>query len=414
MSEIRSVFAPLASFKGRTERLGLGEFVFLAGSLTALYAVSIDAVVPALGAIGDHLGVSPNQGQLLITALIVGMAVGQLFYGPISDSLGRKPALYLALSIFAIGSLICLFAADFRIMIAGRVLQGLGSGGSRTITVALIRDQYLGAAMARIMSFMSAIFVVISLFGMIAAQAALNFSSWTTIFVGLLIFDLAACAWLANRQPETHPKEKRATFSIDPIIAAGQSVFSCKTAMGYTLALGLVLGGWIGYLNSARQIFQEIYQVGTWFPLYFAVGGVAYAAAAVLNARLVRTVALKTLGYAAILAIGLVSVALSVYCAWVSTPPVQVFLLYVFVVFSCFGLAVSNLLALSMEPLGQIAGVAAGVINSLSWLSGAVFGMIIGQLFNGSTLPVTVGFAVVCAAALLVLRVIPASSESAV
>jgi MFS family permease len=174
VSEIKGYISSPAAFRPHAERLGVGELVFLAGLLMVLYAVTIDAVVVALGAIGNDLQVAANQGQLLITAMIAGMAVGQIFYGPVSDNIGRKPALYLALSIFAIGSIISMFASNFAIMIVGRVLQGLGAGGARTITIALIRDQYQGAAMARIVSFMDALSVVMSILGTIAAQTFLS------------------------------------------------------------------------------------------------------------------------------------------------------------------------------------------------------------------------------------------------
>lgn len=412
MSKIKDYVASPADFRPDTERLGVGELVFLASLLTVLYAVTIDAVVVALGAIGNDLHVAANQGQLLITAMIVGMAVGQIFYGPISDNMGRKPALYFALSIFAIGSIISAFSTDFTIMIVGRVLQGLGAGGARTITIALIRDQYQGPAMARIMSLMHALSVVMSIAGTIAAQTALIISTWRAVFVGLLIVGLIAFSWLATRQPETHPTARRTRFSLNSIARAAWVALSCKTAVGYTLALSLTLGGWMGYLNSARQIFQDIYNVGPWFPFYFAVGGISFSTFAVLNARLVRTISLKTLCYGGVLTIGLVSAALSASSLWFGTPSLQLFLVYVFVLFACLGLTFSNLISLAMEPLGQIAGVAAGVISSISWLSGALLGMIIGQCFDGSLVPVTLGLTIVCALTLVVFRFIPAYAES--
>jgi DHA1 family bicyclomycin/chloramphenicol resistance-like MFS transporter len=410
VSEIKGYISSPAAFRPHAERLGVGELVFLAGLLMVLYAVTIDAVVVALGAIGNDLQVAANQGQLLITAMIAGMAVGQIFYGPVSDNIGRKPALYLALSIFAIGSIISMFASNFAIMIVGRVLQELGAGGARTITIALIRDQYQGAAMARIVSFMDALSVVMSILGTIAAQTALIVATWRAVFGGLLIVDLVAFGWLVIRQPETHLPARRTRFSIGLMASAAWAALSCRTAMGYTVALSLALGGWMGYLNSARQIFQDIYAVGPWFPFYFAVGGVSFATFAVLNARLVRTIPVKTLCYGGILTIGIVSAALSASSAWLGTPPLQVFLLYVFVLFSCLGLTFSNLISLAMEPLGQIAGVASGVISSISWLSGALLGMIIGQYFDGSLVPVTLGLTIVCALTLAVLRVVPAYS----
>jgi DHA1 family bicyclomycin/chloramphenicol resistance-like MFS transporter len=391
-------------------RIGVGEAIWLAGFLTALYTISISAVVPALQPIGQELGARANNIQLLVTALIVGMAVGQLFWAPLSDHIGRKPALYFSLSAYAIGSVIALLATNFPAIFVGRLLQGLGAGGARTVTIAMIRDQHRGAAMARIISFVSCIFVVLSVFSSFAAQAILSVIGWRQIFIGLLIFDLAVLAWLAIRQPETLLPNDRRPPTVKAVNSAIWAVTSCKVAMSFTIALCFVIGGWLAYLNSANQIFRDIYGVGEQFPLYFSVGTVAYGVATLLNARLVGAVDLQTICYRATLTLGISSACLAAATAVGGTPSVGVFLVYTFVIFCCLGLTISNLTALTMEPLGQFVGIAAGIISSISWLLGAILGTMVGLCFDGTLLPLLLGVAGLSALTLVVLHTVSARS----
>ena len=155
----------------------LAEFVALMALLISLVGLSTDAMLPALPQIGGDLGVlKANANQLILSAFFLGLALGQMFFGPLSDSIGRKPAIYAGLVLFMLGCLLSIIATDFPTMLAGRVLQGIGAAGPRTVTVALIRDQYEGRAMARIMSFVMAVFILVPVLAPALGQGILFFA----------------------------------------------------------------------------------------------------------------------------------------------------------------------------------------------------------------------------------------------
>jgi DHA1 family bicyclomycin/chloramphenicol resistance-like MFS transporter len=184
--------------------IGLVEFVALMAMMTSLTAMSIDSMLPALSEIGLDLGLQrPNDSQLVISLLLVGMAVGQMFLGPLSDSIGRKPTVYIGFGLFIIGCLMSMLTTNFQIMLAGRMLQGLGAAAPRVVVVALIRDLYTGREMARVMSFVMAVFILIPVVAPAFGQAILMVAHWRWIFGSFLIIVLFIGIWFAWRQPET-------------------------------------------------------------------------------------------------------------------------------------------------------------------------------------------------------------------
>jgi DHA1 family bicyclomycin/chloramphenicol resistance-like MFS transporter len=200
----------------------LAEFVALMALMTSLVALSTDAMLPALPLIGGDLGVrNPNNNQLVLSVFFLGVTVGQMLFGPLSDSAGRKPAIYAGLVLFMLGCLLSIIATDFPTMLAGRVLQGIGVAGPRTVTVALIRDQYEGPAMARIMSFVMTVFILVPVAAPMLGQGLLFVADWRAIFVLFLALAVLALGWFALRQPETLPAERRNALSLG--LAVGDS-----------------------------------------------------------------------------------------------------------------------------------------------------------------------------------------------
>src|SRR4030095_5975332 len=175
------LFRPMTSSDHPTT--SLGEFVALMATLTALVALSIDMVLPALPAIGAALGVErANENQLIVSLLFLGFGLGQLFYGPLSDATGRKPAAYVGLALYAGGCLLSLLATAFPLMLAGRLLQGLRVAGPRTLTLALVRDRFEGREMARVMSLIMGVFILVPIVAPAIGQAILGVSGWRAIF----------------------------------------------------------------------------------------------------------------------------------------------------------------------------------------------------------------------------------------
>lgn len=373
-----------------------GEFVGLCALLISLVALSIDSMLPALSVIGDELGAGgENQAQFVLSALFLGLGLGQMIYGPLSDRYGRKPAIQAGLALFAVGCVLSIFATSFSIMLVGRVLQGLGVAGPRIATVAMVRDRYAGAAMAEIMSLIMTLFVLVPAVAPAIGQGLLFLGSWRVIFVMLLFVGLICSIWLAARQPETLKPEYRRPLSINSVAAAAAETCRSRTAAGYALAAGLLFGAFLAYLNTAAQMFQDQYGLGALFPACFAALALAFGAASLLNSRLVMRLGMRPLTRWSIIGLAASSVLFFLIAAAAGGhPTLWSLMLYLLFAFFCIGLLFGNLNALAMEPLGHIAGIAASVIGTVTTLLSMLLGALIGLAYDGTVLPLIGGFAV--------------------
>ena len=372
------------------------EFIPLIALLMSLVALSIDAMLPALPAIGSDLGAAQrNDAQLVVTALFLGLGFGQLLYGPLSDSIGRKPAICAGLAMFMAGCIVSIFAPTFETMLAGRVLQGVGVAAPRVVTMALVRDQYEGRRMARIMSFAMAVFILVPAIAPALGQGILWIADWRAIFVTFFGIAAIACAWLVIRQPETLPPERRAAFSLLAIGRSAVQVLKTRTAMGYTLAAGCSFSPFIAYLSTAQQVFQDAYGVGALFPLYFGALALAFGVAALVNGHLVMRYGMRRLSGISAVVVALVSLVFwAGSFAFNGLLPLWMFLLALTLIFAAVALLFGNLNALAMQPLGHVAGVGAALIAAISTLVSVPLGALIAYSFDGTLYALLGSFAV--------------------
>jgi DHA1 family bicyclomycin/chloramphenicol resistance-like MFS transporter len=390
----------------RRTAIPFGEFVALMATMTALIALSIDMLLPALPAIGATLGVRrANDTQLVVSLLFLGFGVGQFFYGPISESVGRKPAVYVGLSLFSAGCLLALVTRSLPLMLVGRVLQGVGVGGPRAMTIALVRDRYEGRAMARVMSLVMAVFILVPVIAPSIGQAILGVAGWRTIFGVYLTLGLVLWVWFAWRQEETLDPQRRLTLTPSTITRGAIEVVTNRLAFGYTVAAGLVYGAFIGYLSSVQQILQQLYALGPKFPLYFATLAIALGGASLSNARLVGRYGMRHLAGLALKVVCVISVLfLAVAASQAGHPPLWTLITFLLASFFGIGLLYGNLQALAMQPLGHIAGIGAAVVGGSSTLISLACGTVIGQSYNNTVLPLVAGFAVLSVLSLVAIR----------
>jgi DHA1 family bicyclomycin/chloramphenicol resistance-like MFS transporter len=372
------------------------EFIALMALLTSLVALSIDTLLPALPAIGQSFGIQDtNQNQWVITLLFLGLAVGQLFFGPFADSVGRKPAVFLGLALFMIGCLLSVMATVFWVLLVGRILQGLGASGPRIMTLTLVRDQYEGRAMARVMSFVTTVFILVPVVAPLAGQLIMEWAGWRSIFGFYLALAVIAAIWFALRQPETLLPTQRRLFSWRDLGEGIRAMTTNRAVVGYTLIMGMVFGLFIGYLSSAQQIFQNQYQVGRRFPIFFAILALALGAASLVNARLVMRLGMRVLSRWALNGICVLSlVFLGGLWATRGGAPLWSLMAFLLITFFGVGLLFGNLNALAMEPMGGRAGMGASVVGSVSTLISLLVGSWIGQSYNGTLFPLVGGFVI--------------------
>ncbi len=385
--------------------LAMAEFVSLLAFMISIMALSIDAMLPALGVIGEDLQVAnPNDAQLVISVMFFGFAIGQILAGPLSDSYGRKPVIFAGYGIFILGCLLSMVTESFEIMLVGRFLQGLGAAPPRIIGIAIVRDGYEGRAMASIMSVVMAIFILVPAIAPAIGQGILLIADWRAIFALLLLIAVIAFLWFGLRQPETLQVKDRRAISLSALWAGFKEALSFRILTGYMICAGFIFAGLLGYLNTAQQVFQEVYGVGDLFALYFGVIALAIGAASIVNSKLVIRLGMRFICIRGIVIIAGFSVLfLPVVLAYDGAPPFWMFMAWLFVVFFCFGMLFGNLNALAMEPVGHMAGLGSAVYGSLSTMVGIPFGWAIGAAFNGTIIPLVAGFMGLSLAALLTI-----------
>ena len=283
------------------------------------------------------------------------------------------------------GCLVSIFAPTFEVMIAGRVLQGIGAAAPRIVTIAMVRDQYEGRRMARLMSFAMSVFILVPTVAPALGQGILWLGGWRAIFAAIFAIAAVALTWFSLRQPETLPTARRLPFSPRVIGRAAVEVLKTRSALGYTLATGCVFAPFLAYLSSAQQIFQDAYRTGALFPLWFGLLALAFGCASLVNGRLVMKHGMRRLSRTATVCVTLGSaVAWALAFAFEGLPPFWLFMAYLLAAFFCIGLVFGNLNALAMKPLGHIAGVGAAVVASLSTFIGVPLGTLVGQSFDGT------------------------------
>ncbi len=385
---------------------GFVEFVALMALMMGLTAVTIDSFLPAFPAIQRDFAVEdPNRLQLLVYVYMLGFGTAQLLYGPVSDGIGRRPALIAGIGIYLAGSVLAMLAPSFEVLLFARAIQGVGGAAGRVLAVAIVRDRYEGRDMARVMSFCMMVFLIVPILAPSLGSLVLFAGSWRMIFGLMLALALVTLAWFGTRLPETlHPAFRRPVST--RAIGSGIAVtVRTRAALGYATALGLTTGCIMGYVGSAQQVFDTgLYKLGPLFPVAFGLVAGAMGAATLINARVVRRLGMRTLSQAGTLAftiVGLGQVALGF--AYGGHPPLALFLGVLAANQFLISFAMPNFNALALEPLGAVAGTASSFLGCYTTILGALCGYLIGHAFDGTVMPIGIGYATLGGLALLVV-----------
>ena len=360
--------------------------------MMALNALAIDSMLPALPAMGDALGVaSDNTRQWIVTAYLLGFGAAQIIYGPLADRFGRKPILMIGIGIYVAFSLLAMLAPTFETLIIARIGQGLGSAATRVLAVSIVRDRFEGRTMARVMSLSFLVFLGVPILAPSLGQLILLVAPWEGIFAVLAFAGVALMIWTGLRLPETLHPEDRLPIEARRIALAFKSVLSNRQAMGYTLAMAAVQGALFGFINSSQQIFFDVFEAPGLFTTVFAVIAGGIAIASILNARLVVTLGSRKIGHTAL--IGFTALA-AIHTAVVLSghESIWTFAILQAMTMFCFGLLAGNFGSMAMEPMGHIAGTASSAQGFISTILGSLTGFAIGQQFDGTVVPMALGF----------------------
>ena len=361
------------------------EFVALMASLMSIVALTIDAILPAIADIGLSINsLDPTRNQLLVTMIFLGLGVGQLVFGPLSDSLGRKPIVYFGFIIFLIASVICLVAPNLEIMLVGRVLQGVGLSAPRTISISIIRDTYRGDYMAKIMSFVTAFFILVPIVAPAIGKAILDVMGWQGIFYIQLFFALLVGIWFWKRQEETLNPKFKVPFSLSVFVTGTREIMRYKETVSCTLISGLITGSFLVYLSSAQHVFEDLYGLTETFPYVFAGLAFSVGISTLMNGTLVLRFGMRNLSFLALVVFTALALGYSLIFWNSEDPSLLVLLLFLSFLFLCLGFIWGNMRSIAMEPIGHIAGIGAAITGFISTILSIPISIFVGSFIEDS------------------------------
>ena len=385
--------------------LSTAEFVIMIAGLMSLNALAIDVMLPALDDIAASYKLqNANDQQLVVYAYIFGFGAPQLIWGPLSDSFGRRSVLFVALAGYSIAGLCCILAGSFTQLLVVRFIQGVFASGVRVIAVSIVRDRFEGRGMARIMSLVLTIFMVVPIMAPAIGQLVLLLAPWEWIFGVLTLLGGLMLVWAFLRVPETLPKEKRRPLNLHAALTAYVDVFRYRVTTGYMLASGVIFGALFAFIGSAEQVFTEVFGKEDSFVIWFAIAALGLSCGTFTNSRLVERYGMRRLSQVALCIFISVALILLVLLTFVGEHFVIFFPLFV-LMFACFGLIGSNYNALAMEPLGKMAGTGSAAYGFATTTFSSVLGWVIGSQYNGSAVPLIAGFAVLGILSMIIVAI---------
>jgi len=386
------MLSPVSSKAHARQAIGFYEFVILMAALMAVNALGIDTMLPGLPAIARSIGITEeNQRQWIISCYMLGFGAMQIVYGPLADRFGRRPIMITGLLLYAATSLVASFANTFATIIIARTLQGMAAASARVIPISIIRDCYSGRHMARIMSLTVIVFLAAPILAPSIGKIILLFAPWPAIFHALALFAAVLAIWLGLRLGETLHPEYRRNINLREILRAARTVVTDRCSIGYTLGQTMTFGAMLGFMTSAQQLFTEVFDAAQTFPIYFAIIAGSMAIAAFVNSRIVLRFGSRRISHTALIGY-IVAGAVHLVSIKMFGDSLLSFMLFQFVLMFFSGLIGSNFSAMAMEPMGAIAGTASSVQGTIATLLATGIGIIVGQNFDGTAVPIVTGF----------------------
>lgn len=384
-----------------TRGLSRLEFIALIAALMALNALAVDVMLPALPYMGEALGISnENDRQLVLSVYMLGFGVTQLAFGPLSDRYGRRAPLLLGLAVYLAAAFAAIFAPNFAVLLGLRFVQGMGAAGTRVIALSVVRDCFAGRAMAEIMSLVFMVFMIMPIVAPGIGQVLLLTGPWGMIFLFMGLLASAISVWAFIRLPETLSIENRRPLTFKVVSEGFAIVFTNRVAISYALAGTFLFGALFGFINASQQIYVGIYDLGALFPAAFAMTASVMAFSSFLNSKVVGKFGMRRISHLALL-IFIGGGTLWWGISLLGPMPLWLFFSLLTVVMFMFGWAASNMNSLSMEPLGRVAGTASAVFGFVQTVGGALLGLFIGRMYDGTLGPIAAGYMVMGVLALV-------------
>lgn len=382
--------------------LGERELIALMALLMSLQAFGIDAMLPALGEIADEMGAGGNDRQLVIGAYFLGAGIGAFFPGAFADRFGRRPVLAFGLLAYILLSLACAWVTDFWLLVGIRLVQGIACAGLSVVPAAIVRDHVGGDRMARLMSLIMMIFLLVPILAPAVGQGIMMVAGWRAIFVGMAVMGIVVGGWAWLRLPESLAPENRQEIDPPTILRNMGTALTNRGAIGYVIGSALVFGSLFGFLNSSQQLIGEAFGMGDYFAVVFGGAVLGMVAANFTNSRIVERFGARRVSHAALF--GFIVVA-SVLFLSASQQPQSLweFVILISLAMAMLGFIGANFSSIAMQPFFQIAGAASSAHTALRMGTGAILGSYIGYQYDGTAQPLAIAMLLSGLAALAIV-----------
>ncbi len=383
----------------------LWEFVCMMAALMALNAFAIDAMLPAMGEIGEHYNLAnENDQQWLLFSYLIGYGAPQLFFGPITDRFGRRNLLQICIAAYVVFAFMCMATTSFMVLLGVRFLHGLFASGIRVITVSIVRDLTVGRTMARIMSLVMTIFMIVPIIAPAIGQGVMAVAGWQWIFGVLGVAGIVMFLWVQFRLPETLAEKNRRELSFGKAFTAYGQVIKTRVTFGYMAASGVIFGALFAFLASSEQVFDQVFGEGERFYIWFAVVAGTLAVGNFVNSRIVERYGMRRISHGVMIAF--IITAVINYIVMQVAGEILVYFIPLFALtFACFGMMGANFSAIAMEPQGKLAGTASALYGFATTTVASGFGYFVSSQFNGTVSPILLGFVVLGVASLVIVLI---------
>jgi len=380
--------------------MGRRELLTLISAIMALMALGIDLMLPAfddIRAAYDLGEASPRTGQV-ITVFFMGMAVSQLVYGPLADRFGRKPVLYLGIAIYIVGAIGSALAPTFELLLFSRFVWGVGAAGARVVAMAIVRDRFVGVDMAKAMSQIMAVFMLVPILAPAVGTGIIAIFPWQGVFWFCAVFAVAIGTWSLRMRESLNPANRR-ELRVGSTVRGYTEVARTRVTAGYTIATIFLQTVFTAYLASSELLISDVFDREAQFPYIFGAVALLFAAGAIANGWVVGILGLHrviNVVFAITVTLSLVSVAISLTSE--GRPEFWIFMPVLALNLGSFMFLMPNLNTAALEPVGHLAGTASALSGATRMAGGAVLGTIVSGQVTDSTTPFSIGVAIMCIA----------------
>lgn len=383
------------------------EFTLFLAATMSMTALGVDVMLPAFGAIREGFGLAPDSTQVarVVTAYFFGIAIGQVFYGPFADYFGRRRTLAVAAGLYFLGAILSALSPSLGLMLAARFLWGLGAAGARVVVGAIVRDVYEGDRMARALSLVFSIFILVPVFAPALGALILTFTTWPWVFGFCAAWAAGVLLWSRRLHETLAPENRLEDLSFARLKVAARFVVSNRITVGHTLALAVLFGAFTSYLASAEIMFAESFGVVEAFPIYFGALAAVMGLMMWINGRVVERIGMIRLSRWTMVVYVVVSLGFMVVILMEGgRPSLWVFVTGMGAIMATHALLIPNLNSRALEPMGSVAGMAAAIVGTASTLIGATLGAMLDSRFDGTVAPFGIALFAAAVVATTLLR----------